>query len=56
MVRLRIQFNISEKVTSEMKDEFNNLTDKMSKESHLDPSSSKDEDLEWLKENEFAQS
>ena len=53
MVRLRLRFNISENVTDEMKDEFNNLTNEMSKVNHIHPSALQDEDSEWLSENEY---
>ena len=53
MVRLRIRFNISSQVTDEMKSEFNKLTDQMSKASQFDSSASKDNDLEWLEDNEY---
>jgi lipopolysaccharide biosynthesis regulator YciM len=55
MVRLRLQFNISESVTDEMKDEFNNLTNEMSKTGQGHSSTLQDEDLEWLSENEYSE-
>ena len=54
MVRLRLRFNISESITDEMKDEFNNLTNEMSKRNQGYSSTLKDEDLEWLSENEYS--
>ena len=54
MVRLRLRFNISQSITDEMKDEFNNLTNEMSKRNQGHSSTLKDEDLEWLSENEYS--
>ena len=54
MVRLRLRFNISKSITDEMKDEFNNLTNEMSKRNQGHSSTLKDEDLEWLSENEYS--
>ena len=54
MVRLRLRFNISQSITDEMKDEFNNLTNEMSKRNQGHSSTLKDEDLEWLSENEHS--
>jgi len=54
MVRLRIRFNVSDNVTEEMKNEFNDLTDKMSKTNQLNLSN-RDEDVEWLNNNDLSE-
>ena len=55
MVRLRLRFNLSEMVTDEMKNEFNDLTNEMSKTNQGHPYALQDEDLEWLNENEYSE-
>ena len=55
MVRLKLKLNLSNDISDEIKSEFNELADKMSKTSSLSPSSSKDEDYEWLCSNEFSE-
>jgi len=55
MVRLKLKLNLSNDMSDEIKSEFNELADKMSKTSSLSPSSSKDEDYEWLCSNEFSE-
>ena len=55
MVRLKLKLNLSNDISDEIKSDFNELADKMSKTSSLSPSSSKDEDYEWLCSNEFSE-
>ena len=52
MVRLKLRFNISDSITDDIKDELNDMTDIMSKSDQDYSSSSKDEDIEWLSDNE----
>ena len=55
MVRLKLKLNLSNETSDEIKNEFNELADKMSKTSSLSPSSSDDEDYEWLCRNDFSE-
>ena len=55
MVRLRLRFNISSKVTDEMKDEFNDLMNEISKGRQSHSSILEDADFEWLNENEHSE-
>ena len=52
MVRLKLKLNLSDETSEEIKKEFNNLAEQMSKRSSLSSSSLEDEDYLWLCNND----
>ena len=52
MVRLKLKLNLSDDTSEEIKKEFNNLAEQMSKRSSLSSSSLEDEDYLWLCNND----
>ena len=55
MVRLKLKLNLSNETSDEIKNEFNDLAEKMSKTSSLSSSSLEDEDYNWLCSNDFSE-
>ena len=55
MVRLKLKLNLSNETSDEIKNEFNDLAEKMSKTSSLSSSSLEDEDYNWLCRNDFSE-
>ena len=51
MVRLKLRLNISNETSDDIKKEFNELTEVMSKTESLSSSNLEDEDYLWLSEN-----
>ena len=52
MVRLKLKLNLSDETSEEIKKEFNNLAEQMSKRSSLSSSTLEDEDYLWLCNND----
>jgi len=53
MVRLKLRLNISNETSDDIKKEFNDLTETMSKTESLSSSNLEDEDYLWLSENDL---
>ena len=53
MVRLKLRLNISNETSDDIKKEFNDLTEAMSKTESSSSSNLEDEDYLWLSENDL---